>query len=575
MRASRAERVLGAALFLLFATPAFAQIGPPVSLSPAPPATTTPAGSAPSAPDAAAPSSSDDGISAQPLAPINSSWVGTLGTADRALPRDMWATTPKRLVAAALPLLQPTTSPVLQDLARRLLLSDAVAPPGQLEAGRPGLAALRVGRLLALGRIDGIGLLDILPQAELSEALERDGLELRFAANDVAGACRLARSGAARYRDPWWDRAVVACQALAGQFDEAGLGLSAMRDRKTLDDPVFATLIEIIDGRRGRVEKLPDPTPMRMALLAAAKQPLPTEALASAGPAALAVWATSDKVPPLQRLAAAERAEAFGAMPPDALGLLYGGAAVKPAERRAALAAGAMPTTPRARAILYAMARDDTAPAARVAALTPLLAEARQRGAFVTMARLVAPLVTELPAGQPLQGFAAEAARVLLAVGHPDQAAPWIDLANRPELRVLAALESPTPTGAAPPLPLKAAAASLTARDTGAAPRRIDLLIALATAFGDSLEDISIAPLLQAVHQGALPGAALWLDQQQAASGGRVGETVLATLLIAQSGDHLTEEPILLMRAIAGLRAVGLDADARAMAIEAALDAGI
>jgi hypothetical protein len=50
---------------------------------------------------------------------------------------------------------------------------------------------------------------------------------------------------------------------------------------------------------------------------------------------------------------------------------------------------------------------------------------------------------------------------------------------------------------------------------------------------------------------------------------------VLTTILLASAGDHLATEPVVLAQAIAGLQAVGLDADARALAIEAALDAGI
>ena len=51
--------------------------------------------------------------------------------------------------------------------------------------------------------------------------------------------------------------------------------------------------------------------------------------------------------------------------------------------------------------------------------------------------------------------------------------------------------------------------------------------------------------------------------------------TVLATLLIAESDGRLTSESLLLGRAVSGLRAVGLDSDAHALALEAALDAGI
>ncbi len=572
MRVSRAELAASAALFLLLASPAFAQLGPPIPLLPSPAGGTAPA-PAPAAPAESAGGAGDD-ISATPLAPMDTSWVGILGPADGAFPRSLWAATPRTVVAAALPLLQPTTSPVLQDLARRLLLSDAVAPPGQDAAAGSGLADLRFDRVLALGRIDGIPLINAMPQTQLSEALDRDSVELRFAANDVGGACALIQDRAARYRDVWWDRALVACQALTGHFDEAALGLSAMRERKTLDDPAFAVLIETIDGHRRKLDKLPDPTPMRMTLLAAAKLPLPAEALAAASPAALAVWATSDKVPAADRLAAGEKAQAFGALPPGGLGLLYGSVDATAAEQSAALKGGKLPDDARGRAILYDIARANGAPATRAAALAPLLADARRRGVYATTARLVAPLVVEMQPASALSGFAGDAARVLMAAGHVDLAAPWIDLAKLPELRVVAGLAR-APGSDEGASPVKDAIADLTARDAAAAPRQIDLLAALLSALGQPITAIDLAPLLRMTHAGILPGAALWLDQQQAAAGGRLGETVLTSLLLATAGDRLTVEPILLARVVSGLKAVGLEADARALAVEAALDAGI
>jgi hypothetical protein len=42
-----------------------------------------------------------------------------------------------------------------------------------------------------------------------------------------------------------------------------------------------------------------------------------------------------------------------------------------------------------------------------------------------------------------------------------------------------------------------------------------------------------------------------------------------------QSGERLALEPMLLSRAIAGLRAVGRESNARALALEAAIDAGL
>ena len=549
----------------------FAQSGVPIPLYPPSNVTSGP-DTTPSPPLLTAPPASESGIQTETLAPLDPSWTGTLGAADRALPRDMWSTTPRRFVAAALPLLQPTSSPVLQELTRRLLLSDASAPRGQDAPGAPSLIDLRVGRVLAFGYGDGAALVTALPQNNVSEAFDRDTVELRIVAGDLGGACNAVNERAARYSDRWWAEAVVGCQALTGSYDQARLGLSAMRDQKSDRDPVFETLINAILGHRGRLEKFPDPSPFRMSLLAAAKLPLPADALANAGPGALAVWATSDKEPITARLAAGEKAEALGALPPAGLGLIYGAVESKPDEQGALLKSSKLPEDPRSRAILYNLARTNEPGALRVAALAPLIAEAHRHGNFVPTARLIAPLVAELQPSPDLQSFAPDAARVLLAAGAYDRAAPWIALAGRAELSVLANFAQIAGNENAS---LGDAIAALKALDANAAMHQADLLVTLAGALGMPANGVDMAALLQATHAGTVPNGSLWLDQQQAAKAGRLGETVLTTILLASAGDRLSPEPVVLAQAIKGLQAVGLDADARALAVEAALDAGI
>jgi hypothetical protein len=81
--------------------------------------------------------------------------------------------------------------------------------------------------------------------------------------------------------------------------------------------------------------------------------------------------------------------------------------------------------------------------------------------------------------------------------------------------------------------------------------------------------------LITPPHQASLPSAALWTEQKLATSEKRIGETVISSVLLVEAGDRLSLEPMLLDRAIAGLMAVGSEADARALALEAAIDAGI
>lgn len=569
-RRQHAGAALLAALGLI-AVPAAAQLGPPIPLVPS----ATPAEPAPPAAAAPAAKTAPEDIEAQPLAPSDASWTGTLGPNDGALPQTMWRGTERSFLAAALPRLAPSSSPAVQDLARRLLLSDAGSPAGTDPPDRPSLAALRLDRMLALGLVKpAIEIGDRLPSNSPGDLMDRDRVELRFAAHDIDGACKVVSDRIGRYQNlVWWDRALIACQALAGQGDKASLGLSVLREQKAPDDPPFDTLIDALQGHARKIDKLGEPTPLRLTLLAAAKQALPGDALAAAGPAALAAYAASEVVPALQRLPAAERAALLGALAPDALGALYQSIEPKQDEQQAALKDDKPPDA-RVRAVLYSVARSSAPAATRETAIAKLFEDGKKRGAFALTARLVAPALGELDPGTADAGFAADAARALLLAGGADAAKPWIDAANAPELRFLSWLATAPDQGDTGAL-FKNAVAALASRNSGAAPAEADLMVALAAALGASLGPLDWAPLMAPPHAAKLPSAALIVDQQQAVAQRRIGETVLSTLLVIASGERLSLEPVLLEGAVTALRAVGREADARAIAVEAAVDAGI
>jgi hypothetical protein len=586
--------LLGVAAALVLTTPATAQNGPPIPLVPPPqqPRTGAPLNAPvpltqptymvpaplvpPSAPERQAPPTAvvPGGISAEPLAPVDAAWVGTLHDADGALPRGVWQGTARDVVTGLLPQLAPSTSPSLQDLSRRVLLSDAVSPSGDDPPDHPALLTARLDRILALGLVpEGTALIAALPQSLSDEPLDRDRIELMFAGNDVTGACRQVQTQIARYQEHWWDRALIACQALAGDATKASLGLSLLREEKAPPDPAFDTLIDALGGHPRRIERLPDPTPLRLALLAAAKQPLPADALGSASLAALHAWATNDGVPPQQRLAAAERAAQFGALAPADIAEIYaeiGNLGDAPAGPKG----GRVGEEARHRAALYAAARNATSPNERATALMALAADARKRGLFPMVAQLAAPIVSDMtPDGVP-DSFPLEAGRILLAAGKPGQAMSWIGVTNDPTLILIHHLATGGDTAEAPVL-LHNAVAALAARDKAAAGRQADLLQALLTAFDEPTGSLADIALAAAPQQTTLPSAAVWNEQQQASLAKHVGETVLTTIILADADGRLTAEPIVLARAITGLRSVGLDAAARRLAVEAALAAGI
>ncbi|MDE1967454.1 MAG: hypothetical protein KGI92_00975 [Alphaproteobacteria bacterium] len=558
---------------VLGAAPATAQ---PIQLTPSP----TPP---PAAPSSVAPPQSLEGgdqIQVSPLQPVDTSWTGLLGPDKGGFPHDMWNGANRGFVVAALPQLQPATSPELTSLARRLLLSNAAAPApaGTANDAAAGarLLAERIDRIYALGFVrDGLALIESLPDTAVTDAIDRDRIELRFATNDTTGACNDVTARIDRYAGAWWARALIACQALAGDFGKASLGQGLLADQKAPADPEFDALIQLLSEHgAARVARLGDPTPLRMTLLAAAKRPLPVEAIAVADPAALAGYAGNDSVPADDRLAAAERAEALGVLPPAALAALYGAINFKPEELERARRSIRPPTTPRDRALLYTRAKFGTHFAVRMAAIEALAAEAEKRGVFVPEAGVLAPTLADIPVAGADSKFAGVAARILLAAGDADAAKPWVSAASDKATLLLSLIATPGVPRIEAGIARDAAAA---AGDAAAGPRAGLLYVVLAALGVDpaTLADLTPSALTAPATPGALPNAALWDEQARAANNAQLGSTVLATILIAESDGRLTSESLLLGRAIAGLRAVGLDGDAHALALEAALDAGI
>jgi len=68
---------------------------------------------------------------------------------------------------------------------------------------------------------------------------------------------------------------------------------------------------------------------------------------------------------------------------------------------------------------------------------------------------------------------------------------------------------------------------------------------------------------------GPAPDPALWDRLKFAAAEGRTGETVLASLALMGKLGPAGTSPVVMARIVASLRAVGLDAEARALAREA------
>ena len=614
MTVLRASAWLAAAGLLLAGAPAlssdaWAQAGPPVRLTPprlieeAPAPVPPPAAAEPAAP-AETPAAPLIEVSRPPPIAVDS--VGLFDAAQAGLPHGPVWDSSRRDVAERLIALLPRANGSMpaRDLTKRLLgvsgRPPAEAPAGEAAADAPARSrswvGLRAATLLSLGDSEAAAnLARLVPSRLEDDDLARVLLDAALAAYDNSGACALVRSRVERLNDAYWQKTLLFCQALANEHGRAQLGLSMLREQNLPDDPAFARLLAALGGdTRSPSGPLPEATPLHLAMLRAARQNVPAELASGSDPLLLRMIATTPNAAAEPRLIAAERAEAFGSLSAEALAQLYDSVAFTPEQLANALSFAQGDRGPRGRAVMVRAAKAQTVGLARAEALQRSWKLARERGGYATAVRVSLPLLLETPPSSELSFFAGDAVRALLLAGKLEDARRWRTLIRAeamagneaavtaealvwPLLWLADADERKTDKT---PLATRFAAWRQAQEKTDAAALRgrAALLATLIVSSGERPDPAIITALLPSTlarENTPMPNLGLWLGVGAALESGRVAETALFTLDMLGAEGAAGAAPHTVALVLDALRAAGLDADARALAVEAAVAAGL
>ncbi|MDP6707220.1 MAG: hypothetical protein QF893_12815 [Alphaproteobacteria bacterium] len=523
------------------------------------------------------------------LEAFDPSSIGLLSEADGGFGLEMWTGSRASLVRRLLPRLpMGTTSPIMQSLAKRLLLSTARPPePGKTRPegpAEPSLLALRVGRLAAGGHLHEIN--DLLAQTA-SISTETALIETRMNANwldgDEAGACSLARNMVEQSDDPVWQKSAALCHAVEGDSDRVELLEQLLAEARHEDDTFFAAIGALLGRETKPPKTLAAPTPLHVAMLRRVGWPLPEAALAGAGPLVLRSLVASQSLPPATRLEAAERAVSTGGLPVDDLREIYRQVDFSAEERQAYKAPAERQPGARSNALLYQMARAADQPIARAEALALSLEGARQSGRYATVARANAAALKSIAPVPGLLWFASEAGRALLAAGDSERAMTWLIMASRDRSEAGKEASSALwplllvadPRGRVP-FDAKRFRDWWTAQEEtpeADLARRGGLMLTLLEALGQRVPSGAWEILYdEADHTAEVtPSAVLIQGLGKASAAARKGETVLLALLALGPGGPARAAPATLRQVISALRRQGLEAEARAVALEAML----
>ena len=574
------------------------------------------------------PSALDAKVRTDSLQTIDPDTAGTLTVEQGGLGIAMWSGTSRNLVDTLLPRLPVNVaSAAMRSLMRRLLLSRAAPPQGESKSG--SLIALRIELLAAMGDLAGVHqLLSVIPKHNRNERLIRIEADSRLLANDNHRACNLAALQIAERASPYWQKAFIFCQSLAGEHHKAALGISLLREMGDKDEVFFGLVEALALGAAATVESLPDPSPLHLAVARAAKARLPADVVSSNRPGILKTIATSPNASVGLRLEAAERAEAMGSLAVDALRQLYTSASFSDEELANPLSKAEAESGPLSRALLYRTSLVQTVPTAQAEVVVRALSLAREGGRYASTVRVFLPLLKRIPPSDELVWFAPEAIRALFISGEHRAAGVWFDL-----MRVSSKYDKDAKAAFAALSPVARLAGFRdvddwttdrlgdwwrTIKASKEAGKQATLLYSLFGALGDKVPDEAWEILLEGPQRitVAMPHPALWYRLAFAANSGepvagrkavagvqpntladaggvddagtlaavkavpgvgrrRLGETVLLSLLALGESGPGEADPVVLSRVLSSLGNIGLEAEARALAVEAALAAGL
>ena len=531
------------------------------------------------------------GVQSAPLAAIDPESIGPLNPDRGGFDFEMWQGTRRGVVETMLPEMPArTVSPTVRDLMRRLLLTNARAPGGE---AKKNLVVLRAAQLSAMGDATGLTeLLQTAPSRGADPALVRIEADALFLESDNSRVCPLVASQSGTSADNYWRKADIFCQALAGEQSRAALGADMLREQGD-KDALFADLLDaLVNGAKPKIDSMAKALPLHLAMARAAKIPFPADIATSDQPSILHLIATSPSLPPEQRLEAAERAEAMGVLDTKVLRDIYASMSFTSDQLNKALSTAQAEKTAVSRALLYVRASRETVPAALAQILQQALILARDSRRYPTQSRVYRDLLAGLAPTRDLLWLAPEAARALLATGQASGVNSWFEV-----LRASAVLDDQAARVRDRLLPLARLAGVLDNTDwtadavgrwydaasavEGANPPDADevraeavMLFNLLEALGDIVPDTQWEKTVSG-GSTVIPNAALWRQLLSASTAGRVGETIMLSSVVLGAGSPGEADPTVLRYVVESLRGLGFGKEARALAVEAAVSAGI
>ena len=533
----------------------------------------------------------------------NPSWIGSLSFDDGGLGWDMWKDTDLsfvKLLLDELPVNAP--SPAMRNLAKRLLISEAYQPKKKEEKGLRAISPsgkpievmdsdatflpIRFAKLASLGAKDELlALSKRVPIEDMVGEMAKSAIYARLLSGETDKVCGEVVGFAKRTNETYWRKALIVCQLIKGDRDAALLSLELLLAELSSEDE-FSELIYALADESNKIKFDEESIYFKILIAVLPGKQLDKHRL-NLEPSGLSVVAQNIDLPWDIRMLAAEKAVLAGSLSSIYLAELASQYNFKEEIfSRAASESNSMEGF-KARTLLLQAAARNTSLIERARFLRLLLDRADKDLIFKVYAEVSMPILSTVKPRSDLTWFASSAARSAIAGGNYTLASNWlsvlgktIDLDYESSGSLLRLLPLIAISGESLPSPFNQRQATDVWSGLSDNFTRIDKekrasrLLVLLSAMGiepkpGAWKDI-ISPQNLYVNE-KIPSTALRYQLHDAAKNKRIAEVVSISLIMLGSEGPSKSGLVSLNAVIRALREVGLESDAREIAIEAAI----
>lgn len=527
------------------------------------------------------------GINVQSLGTVNSEALGVLSGKD-GFSSDMWSGVERSLIEALIQTLpNAASSEHLRIMQRRLLLSAAQPPEGK--AGPSSLLSLRVSKLSQMGQTrDVISLLRSSPKEERTTELAIIEAESLLLEGETSQACALSARYAQTSQDVFWLKTMAFCRILAKQTDLAMLSLSLLRDSGDQDKIYYDLMDALSAGETGKVENLASPNALNLALIQASQAQLSENILNSDNPNVISVLLKLPQIKMQDRLRLLQKAAQIGIIKTKDLSAGYKKVNFQKDDLEDPIARAEKLSPEMAQALLYQVSVKE-AQLAVISSETMAvgLELAQKSNLYLSTAKLYQPIITDMNQTIDLLWFAPHAVRAQLAAGDWENAQTWATLLRNASFSDVEAARAWTklrPLAAMAGFDVDPKAIDQALRRWWAAQeetpqsfQKAAQLYAMIDGLGLSVPNDLWISLITGPKFSNIQktNPAVWIKLNKAGLAGRTGETLLMILHGLGMHDLKMADPTFMRDSLFALRMVGLEQNARMLAVEAALNAGL